>query len=209
MGGVVGFFLVLFLFLCRKALGATPPPPPSPNILKNWCNIHSETIFSRLNVCILSKSVCGVGFFLPLKGAVFWWFGNCFLATFEEFQPYCNSKSRGPHGKTFRDYFSLANCEYVFHVSFSHHSIGSADIDGTSVYFILFYFFSSFLISPRSPPPAPSSPNPPTALSPPPSSPIPSYRYPIHLSSPRSLADCRGRHWNRELDAGLDHDPGR
>ena len=88
----------------------------------------------------MSKIICGI-FFLPLNGAVFWWFGNCFLVTFEEFQPYCNRKSRGPHGKIFWDYFSLANCEFVFHVSFSHsNSIGSFDIDDAGLLGFIWFF---------------------------------------------------------------------
>ena len=38
-----------FFFLCRKDPGgntAPPPPPAPPNILKNWCNMHSETILA-------------------------------------------------------------------------------------------------------------------------------------------------------------------
>ena len=50
-----------FFSCVGRIQGATQAPSPSPNILKNWCNIHSETIFSRLNVCILSKGVWGGG----------------------------------------------------------------------------------------------------------------------------------------------------
>ena len=44
MGGV-GFFSCV-----GRIQGATLSPPP--NILKNLCNIYSETIISRLNVCL-------------------------------------------------------------------------------------------------------------------------------------------------------------
>ena len=142
------------------------------------------------------------GIFLPLNGAVFWWFGNCFLVTFEEVQPYCNRKSRGPHGKIFWDYFSLANCEFVFHVSFSHsNSIGSFDIDGAGLLGFIWFFSSSLLISLRSPPPPHLLLCPSHSLQPtPPSSPLPSYMYPAcpPLISPL-VGWCRDRHWTVNL----------
>ena len=71
----------LDFFLCRKDPGGNTAPPPSKKIEKiDAIIIHSETTFSQLNFCILSKGVCRVG--LPLKDDVFWWFGNCFLVTF-------------------------------------------------------------------------------------------------------------------------------
>ena len=102
-------------FLCRKDPGGQHSRPP--NILKNLCNMHSETILADRTFVFYLKVFFWEG--VPLKGAVFWWFGNCFLVTFEEYQP--SWKSRGPHGKLFWDYFYLANCELVFHVSFSNH----------------------------------------------------------------------------------------
>ena len=74
-----GDYIGGFFFLYRKDPGDNTVPLPPPNILKK-CNIHYETIFSRLNICILSKGVCGVVVFFwgggALKGAVFLWFGN-------------------------------------------------------------------------------------------------------------------------------------
>ena len=128
------------------------------------------------------------------------WCGNCFFVTWnlEEFQPSCKRKCRGPHGKTFWDYFSLANCELVFHVSFSHHYryrwhwvIGFRFI---LIFLITPYFspFSSSRLIFSYVPPLSHQP-------PPPSSPRPSYMYPVHSSSPRSSADWISRHWTVNL----------
>ena len=134
-----------------------------------------------------------------LKGAVFWWFGNCFLVTFEEYQP--SWKSRGPHGKLFWDYFSLANCELVFHVSFSNYYYWKLRYRWHWVigfHFILIFSHPSLFLSVLPLPPhlqlCPSH----SLQTPPPSSPFPS----VHPSSPRSSVDCRGRHWTVNLTPG-------
>ena len=155
--------------------------------------MHTETILADWSFVFYLKVLWGV----PLKGAVFWWFGNCFLVTFEEYQP--PWKSRGPHGKLFWDYFSLANCELMFHTyPLATTAIGSSDIDGAgSLSFILFQFFShpSLFLSVLPLPPhlllCPSH----SLQTPLPSSPLPS----VHPSSPRSSVDCRGRHWTVNL----------
>ena len=54
-----------FFFLCRKDPGATQPPPPPPpappNILKNWCNMPSETILADWTFVFYQKVFGGGG----------------------------------------------------------------------------------------------------------------------------------------------------
>ena len=183
-------------FCVGRIQGATTPPPP--NIPKNWCNIHSETIFSRLNVCILSKGVCGV--YLRLKGGVFWWFGKCFSSNFWGIFNHLAIESpgdlMGKHSET-SFLWRIASSRFMYPLATT--SIGSADINGTGFHFILIFSHPSLFLAF-----SPSSPIfsyvPSHSLQPlPPSSPLPSYMYPVHPSSPHSSAGCRGRHWTVNL----------
>ena len=101
------------VFLCREDPRGNTAPSPSPNILKNWCNIHSETIFSRFNVCILSKGVGGGGGVIrEFLSCNFWGISTHLIASSCLMYPLVTT------------------------------SIGSADIDGTGLLgFILFYCF--------------------------------------------------------------------
>ena len=62
------------------------------------------------------------------------------------------------------------------------------------------FYFNFFLIPPYFSPPPPLPPHlllcPSHSLQP---SPLPSYMYSVRPSSPRSSADCRGRHWTVNL----------
>ena len=129
-----------------------------------------------------------------------WTFVFYLKVTFEEYQP--SWKSRGPHGKLFWDYFSLANCELVFHVSFSNHYYWKLRYRWHWVigfHFILFFSHPFLFLSVPPLPPhlllCPSH----SLQTPPPSSPLPS----VHPSSPRSSVDCRGRHWTVNLTPGI------
>ena len=179
MGGVGVFFL------CRKdPWGNTAPPPP--NILKKLMQYSLRDDFQSIELWyFIYKSVWG----LSLKGAVFLWFGNCFLVTFEEFQPPCNRKSRdltGKHSETILLWQIASSCfmyqrRYWWHWVIWFHSIL---IFLTPPYFSVLSLSPHLLLCPsHSFQPHPQS------------STLPSYIYPVHPSSPRSSADCCGRHW--------------
>ena len=182
-----------FFFLCRKDPGGNTAPS---KYFEKLMQYALRDDFSRLTFCILSKGIFfGGGGGFAIKGRRILMIREWLSWTFEEYQP--SWKSRGPHGKLFWDYCSLANCELVFHVSFRNHY---SDIDGTgSLGFILFYFFlipqASIFLSVLPLPPhlllCPSH----SLQTPPPSSPLPS----VHPSSPRSSVDCRGRNWTVKL----------